>query len=198
MNFLAHLYLSPDEAGWLIGSILPDLVRPLKVAELDEQVAAGVGLHRHVDAFTDTHPIVHRSKGRIRARHGIYAGILIDLFYDHFLAADWPRYHDQPLDAFAAHVYDQFAAHPQLMPPPMCAIVEQMAQHNWLCMYAQIEGIGHVLGRMSDRFSRKFKRNVHLTGAVEDLQQHYDDLRADFAAFFGELVDSARQAAAQL
>ena len=198
MNFLAHLYLSPDEAGWLIGSILPDLVRPLKVGELDEQVATGVVLHRHVDAFTDTHPIVHRSKGRIRARHGIYAGILIDLFYDHFLAADWPGYHDQPLDGFSAHVYEQFASHPQLMPPAMHTIVEQMAQHNWLCMYAQIDGIEHVLGRMSDRFSRKFNRNVQLTGAVDDLREHYDDLQSGFTAFFGQLVDSARRAAAQL
>lgn len=190
MNFLAHLYLAEDSPGSLIGNLLPDLVRGVgpPTDELDPAVRAGAALHHRVDIYTDRHPVFRESKGRIRGRHGIFSGILIDVFYDHFLSVSWDRYHPDPLPQFIAHVYQTFADHTHLMPPAMRWVTERMAAQDWLSSYGSVEGIGLILERMSRRFRARFERNVDLAVAVVDLEQHYDALQRDFSVFFPDLV----------
>ena len=190
MNFLAHLYLAEDSPGALIGNLLPDLVRGVGPPsdELDPAVRAGAALHHRVDVFTDRHAVFRESKGRIRGRHGIFSGIIIDVFYDHFLSVEWSRYHPDPLSGFIEHVYQTFADHAHLMPPPMRPVTERMAAQDWLSSYGSVEGIGLTLARMSRRFRARFDRDVDLGGAVADLEQHYDALGSDFSRFFPQLI----------
>jgi acyl carrier protein phosphodiesterase len=190
VNFLAHLYMADDSPGSLIGNLLPDLVRGVgpPPGELDPAVRAGAALHHRVDVYTDRHPVFRESKARIRGRHGIFSGILIDVFYDHFLSVSWDRYHPEPLPAFIAHVYQTFADSRHLMPPGMRWVTERMAAQDWLSSYGSIEGIGLILERMSGRFRARFARDVDLASAVADLEHHYDALRSDFSRFFPELI----------
>ena len=190
MNFLAHLYLAEDSPGALIGNLLPDLVRGVRPPsdQLDPAVRAGAALHHRVDVFTDRHSVFRESKGRIRGRHGIFSGIIIDVFYDHFLSVEWSRYHPDPLSGFIAHVYQTFADHAHLMPLPMRLVTERMAAQDWLSSYGSIGGIGLTLARMSSRFRARFDRHVELDGAVADLEQHYDALGGDFSRFFPQLI----------
>jgi acyl carrier protein phosphodiesterase len=190
MNFLAHLYLAEDSPGGLIGNLLPDLVRGVGPPsdQLDPAVRAGAALHHRVDVFTDQHPVFRESKARIRSRHGIFSGIIIDVFYDHFLSLEWSRYHPDPLPAFIAHVYRTFADHAHLMPPPMRQVTERMAAEDWLSSYGSIEGVGLILARMSRRFKARFDRDVPLADAAVDLELHHDALGGDFLRFFPELI----------
>src|SRR3954464_15580437 len=86
MNYLAHLYLSaPTEDAWL-GSLLGDFVKGPLDGRYSQHITSAIALHRKIDTFTDAHPVVLRSKSRISAARRRYAGIMIDMFYDHFLA----------------------------------------------------------------------------------------------------------------
>ncbi len=193
MNFLAHLYLADDTPGSLIGNILPDLVRGSDRLpdRLDQAVRAGADLHRRVDVFTDLHPVFRQSKARIRARHGIFSGILIDVFYDHFLSVHWGDYHPDPLPDFIRHVYRTFARHAHLMPEAMRPISERMAAQDWLTSYGSIDGVELILERMSRRFEARFDRHVDLAAATADLERHREGLRDDFSRFFPDLVVEA-------
>jgi acyl carrier protein phosphodiesterase len=214
MNFLAHLYLAEDSPEALIGSILPDLARPRDLArtgqdtdklcgrrlsvppdmpahpEYPPAMLRAIAQHRAVDAFTDTHPIVYRSKQRLhhRPRMYRYAGILMDVFYDHFLARDWARYSQVPLPRFVARVHEAFRGHTHLMPQAMRYPVERMIAQDWLGSYATESGVEMVLRRMSLRLSQRFEREVKLEPAVADLARHREALSADFQEFFPQLV----------
>src|SRR5262245_63093143 len=105
MNWLAHLFLSEPDPGYRLGNFFANLIKGKARQALPPNLRRGVACHQVIDAFTDFHPFVHRSKRRVGEPHGRYAGILVDVFYDHFLARDWARYADVPLEQFTAEVY---------------------------------------------------------------------------------------------
>jgi len=106
MNYLAHLFLGPKDPEQALGSLLGDFVRgPVHSLDLPHGVREGIWLHRRIDAFTDAHPLVRRSRERVSAERRRYAGIMIDMFYDHLLAKHWLAFSDQPLEYFTRDIY---------------------------------------------------------------------------------------------
>jgi len=184
VNFLAHLLLADATPYARIGALLPDLVRRRHHAELDPRIAAAVNQHHRVDAFTDSHLLVARSVNLLRPRHGRYSAILVDVLYDHLLAADFHRHARQPLQAFVATVYHDLGTHRSLMPEPMRRPIAAMIEHDWLNAYATVDGIAVILAQMSRRLSDRFQRTVTLEDAVEDLREHREELDGHFQVFF--------------
>ena len=103
MNYLAHALLAGDHPADRIGGVIGDFVKgpldPLP-AGLGPGLAAGVMLHRRIDSFADTHPAFLRSRGRVSAARRRVAGVMVDMFYDHFLARHWAHFSDQALGDF--------------------------------------------------------------------------------------------------
>ncbi len=194
MNFLAHLLLAGDEPEAKIGSLMPDFARPAQIAPtLPTATLAAVRQHRAIDAYTDTHATVARSKARIRHRHGHLTAVLVDVLYDHILARDWARWHHQPLAEFVAAAHEAFTSHAHLMPTTMQAPIQCMIQQQWLVSYDTLDGIGQRLQQMSERFTLRFERPIVLETALVDFVEHDKALTADFNEFFPQL----RQLAAE-
>lgn len=171
---------------------MPDLVRGPLPADAPERIAAACRLHRCIDAFTDTHPLVAQSKNRLRDRHGRYAGILVDIFYDHYLARDWAQYSDQPLADYVAHVYRSLDSAREHIPLNMHQPLDRMIEQNWLECYAHVDGIRLTLQRMSIGLTKRFSRPVDLAIAASELLDQGEALAADFHAFFPQLVAYAQ------
>ncbi|MEM8739261.1 MAG: ACP phosphodiesterase [Planctomycetota bacterium] len=188
MNFLAHLYLAEPSGASMIGNLLPDLHRGRLPGGLDPVVMEGVVRHRRVDAFTDRHPVFERSRARLRARHGRYAGVIVDVLYDHALSVRWAEYHAAERGAFIAEAYRRIRGAAELMPTRMRAIMPRMIEQDWLNAYATVDGIALTLERMSARLRERFKREVDLAAAVDELREQYGGFLEDFAAFFPDLV----------
>src|ERR1700712_1467061 len=102
MNWLAHTFLSEPDAEFRLGNLLADMIKRDDRAKLPARFLAGMHQHKVIDAFTDSHPIVHRSRARIRGNYHHTRGIIIDVFYDHFLSLAWDQYCPQPLADFAS------------------------------------------------------------------------------------------------
>lgn len=188
MNFLAHLYLSDPTPEAMIGNLLPDLTTGPTDPDLHPDVLAGADLHRRIDAYTDAHPCFARSADRFRPTHGRFSGILTDLFYDHVLARDWHRYHDQPLDAFIDRAHEKLITHEHRMPEPMRPIVRRMVHQGWMHRYHSLDGMAVILGMMSIRFTKRLGKTIDLTTAVDMFPMIDDELTDDFHAFFPELI----------
>ena len=105
MNYLAHLFLSGESTNILVGNFIRDSVRGNQFSILDPDIQRGILLHRAIDRFTNTHPVVRRSKQRAQVVTGRYASVVIDVFYDHFLACDWAYYHAMPLPEYVRSVH---------------------------------------------------------------------------------------------
>lgn len=189
MNWLAHLRLAPAEPLLRLGNLCGDFVRGVDVATLAPALQQGIRQHRAVDAFVDRHPIVRRSRARLDAPFRRLAGVLVDVFYDHYLARDWAALGDgRPLPEFAADVHALLREHEALLPPRLAAVRPWMEAQGWLAGYAQVDGIDAVLRRMAARLQRP----TPLGDGAAQLRVHYDALADDFAAFWPELAAFAR------
>lgn len=184
MNWLAHAFLSKPEVEFRLGNLLADLVRGPDRATMPAGFQEGMRLHQAIDAFTDSHPVVHRSRARIGGGYRHVTGILVDVFYDHFLALDWGRYSPEPLEAFTARLYAEVRAHPVPLPAEAQAAIDRMVCEDRLGSYRAIGGIEATLRRVSARLAARTGKEFALERAVAELLGNYDELGCDFAEFF--------------
>lgn len=183
MNYLAHLYLSGNDEQRMIGNFIADHVKGKAIHNFPEGVKEGIFLHRRIDEFTDSHPVVAESKLRLRSTFHKYAPVIVDVFYDHFLARDWLTYHHQALPQFAAETYELLQRHDNLLPDRTRYMLGYMSSQNWLLHYSTVEGIHKALSGMARRTS--FSSGME--NAAEHLSLHYDEFGSEFNRFFADL-----------
>ena len=191
MNYLAHLHLGGPRPGQLLGSLYGDFVKGPLAGRFAAEVEAAILLHRRIDAFTDRHPLVRAACARFPVERRRYAGILLDLFFDHCLARHWDDYADELLSGFSARVYRVLDAEPQL-PGRLAQIAPRMAAQDWLGSYREFAVLERVLLNMQRRLSRP----EGLDGALIELERLYPALLEDFRRFYPELMAFARAARA--
>lgn len=184
MNFLAHLYLSYSNKNILIGNFIADAVKGKKHVNYPAEIQAGILLHREIDSYTDTHPIVRKSKQRLNKQYRHYSGVIIDILYDHFLAKNWQLYSEIPLAIYAENVYTFLEDKAEIFPQKIQHLLPYMIQYNWLLNYASVEGIERVLKGMNTKTKGVSKMDL----AIEDLKLNYSDFEEDFNTFFEELI----------
>ncbi|WP_417875974.1 ACP phosphodiesterase [Winogradskyella sediminis] len=183
MNFLAHIYLSGDNELITIGNFVGDGVRGNKYKLYPREIQIGIQLHRHIDTFTDAHPLFRQCTKRLHKGYGHYSGVIVDIFFDHFLAKNWKTYSDIPLDVYISNFYKSLSKNMDILPPRFKRITPIMIEGNWLLSYARIEGIQTVLNGMNQRTKGLSKMNE----ATKELIEHYAAFEADFTLFFEEL-----------
>lgn len=184
MNFLAHLYLSGNRPKIMVGNFIGDFVKGRNPQERYEpEIAAGIELHRAIDHFTDTHEVVKLSKNRLRPKYRHYSGVIIDMFYDHFLAKNWNLYSSESLIDFAQRSYQLIEEHDSILPEKVKYLMPYMTKGNWLLNYSQLEGLSRALNGMTKRSTYDSKMNE----SIAELQANYLDFENEFTAFFPEL-----------
>lgn len=186
MNYLAHLHLGGSQPAQLLGSLYGDFVKGPLVRRWPADIEAGIRLHRRIDAFTDSHPLITQAKLRFPSERRRFAGILLDVFFDHCLARDWERYAAEPLDAFTRHVYAVLVNEPTL-PGRLALIAPRMAAQDWLGSYREFETLELVIAGMARRISRP----ESLDGAMAELEALYQPLFDDFREFYPQLQQFA-------
>lgn len=194
MNFLAHAYLAGSSDHAILGSLMGDFVKGPLGGRYGPEITHALALHRRIDAYTDAHHLVRESRHRVSSARRRFAGILVDLFYDHFLARHWNEYTDVPLRRFTARIYSVLREHQALLPERLRNIAPGMAAADWLASYRHIEAISLALDRMGGRL----KRGNALLGSAEELLVHYEAFEADFHAFFPDVVRFAQGERIQL
>ena len=184
MNYLAHLRLSRPDAESMTGNLMGDFRKYLNGQSLPRNVQLGIENHMRVDKFTDSNPQISELKKVFSSKRRRFAGIIIDVCFDHFLSQHWHRYSDESLDDFIERSHENILLQRDIMPNRMQYVVELMVKDAWLKSYANLAGIDEVLNRMSQRI--RFENN--LFGAIEEIREHYEQLEQCFLDFFPELL----------
>jgi acyl carrier protein phosphodiesterase len=184
MNFLAHLLLAGKSPDSLLGNLAGDFVKGALGDRFRPAVRQGIVEHRRIDEFTDTHPAAGTFRRIIAAEYGHYAGVISDLFLDHFLACDWDEYSDEHFDDFLKRVFASLEPLVDEMPGHLPFVYQRMRDGRWLQSYSEVEGIATALRNLSRRFSRapRLESSVHL------LRDRRDDFQLHFRAFFPEAI----------
>lgn len=190
MNFLAHAYLAAPDDALIAGGVIGDWIKgPLEGSTLPRDLLRGVALHRAIDSFADREPAFLRSRARIAASRRRWSGVLVDMYYDHLLAAHWADWHEAPLGDFVGRVYAALDRHADDLQHEVRPVMRLMASEDWLGSYASLAGLADVLARMS----RRARQPNPLTDGTADLIA----CRADFAADFAEFLPAARRFASE-
>ena len=194
MNYLAHFYLAEQSSEGLLGSLLGDFVKGRLDDRFPASVRRGIALHRAIDSFTDAHPRHLQSRNRISRERRRYAGVIIDVCYDHFLCRHWSQYAGESLSGFTERVYGVLAEHRQELPDRLQRIVARMIAGDWLRSYAELDNVGLAL----DGIARRIERRNPLAGAQAEIEANYAALDRDFRRFFPDLESRSRQMLATL
>ena len=183
MNYLAHAYLSFNRPGILVGNMISDFVKGKRKFDYPEPIQQGIAVHREIDRFTDTHPVTKEAKEIFRPAYRLYAGSLMDVIYDHFLALDENEFTDESLKAFTTKTYamlDQFTDH---FPEKFSRMYPYMKTQNWLYNYRYRQGIEKSLAGVVRRAKYLEESDTAYLLFIE----HYDRLKNLYQLFFPEL-----------
>lgn len=189
MNFLAHAYLSFNDPGILVGNMISDFVKGQQKFDYPPRIQQGIHLHRCIDTFTDTHEATREGKLFFRPAYRLYAGAMLDVVYDHFLAADETEFSEDSLKGFAREVYGTLDTHQQWLPEKFAAMFPYMKSHNWLYGYRTREGAHRSLGGL-------VRRAAYLTdssAAVAVFERHYDELKSYYQQFWADVKPYAKE-----
>jgi len=186
VNYLAHLHLGGDTPADMLGSLFGDFVKGPLRGNYSAEIEAAIRLHRKIDSFTDQHPVTLYAKRRFPEARRRYAGILLDIFFDHCLALHWQRFSKEPLTDFTQRVYGVLQTSPAL-PERLAYIAPLMAAQDWLGSYSDFDVLGQVITGMQRRLSRP----EGLQGSMAELEMLYVALEQDFLLFYPELVHFA-------
>jgi len=178
MNFLFHMLLSGSDDQILVGNFMGDFVKGPLADRFPERIRQGVALHRRIDSFASRAELFQCSRRRLDPHYGLYRGVLVDLFYDHFLVTGWNDWSEEPLDRYLARTRAIIEGQRAELPDRMQALVPIIFE-ELLPSYGEVSGIGKALERMS----RRVTRSNPLAGGEAELVRHYDGLRDDFRGF---------------
>ena len=185
MNFLAHIYLSGNSDEMMIGNFIGDYVKGKAYLQYPGDIRRGILLHRDIDSFTDTHDATRECKSFVSSKYGLYAGIVIDIFYDHFLAVNWSKYSTLTLSEYAKKKYAVIEQYHDIFPKDVKLFFPFFLRSSWLETYSSRSGIGSVLRRMAFRTSIP----DHSSFAVEMLKENNESLQDLFFIFFDEVIE---------
>lgn len=178
MNYLFHLYLSGDDPEMLTGNFMGDFVKGPLGDAYPPRLRRGIELHRRIDSFAQGQPQFTRSRLRLSQEFGLYRGILVDLYYDHFLAANWSDWSREPLSDYLTRVRMVVEGNYRYLPERLQGLLPVIFE-DLLPSYREAEGVGRALTRMSLRI----KRANPLGGGGEEFIRHYAGLHEDFLEF---------------
>jgi acyl carrier protein phosphodiesterase len=189
MNYLAHIYLSGTNDLLKIGNFMADSIKGNDYEKFDSEIKKGILLHRHIDSFTDTHPIYRQSKHRLHEKYGHYSGVIMDILYDHFLAKNWSKFSDEKLDDYANDFYQLLQDNYDILTERIKGMMPYMIARNWFVSYATIAGLEMILFQMD----YKTKHRANMQEAIVELQDFYTEFESEFFLFFEELKSSCQQ-----
>lgn len=189
MNFLAHIYLSGENDWVKIGNFMADSIRGNNYENYPLAIKNGILLHRSIDSYTDMHPVYRQSKHRLHEKYGHYSGVIMDIFYDHFLAKNWATYSNENLEDYADAFYQLLQNNYSLLTDKVKNMMPYMIARNWLVSYASIAGLEMILFQMDHRT----KNRVAMHESIVELQEFYAEFETEFTQFFIELQAHCQQ-----
>jgi acyl carrier protein phosphodiesterase len=191
VNFLAHLLLAGPDPELLTGNLMGDFVKGRLEGRFPPGIERGIVMHRRIDSFADADEYFNVSRKRLDPSFGLYRGVLVDLFYDHFLALSWNVYSPVPLDSFLRASHRTVRAHERQLPEQLRTLLPVIFS-ELLPSYLEPAGIDRALARMG----RRIVRPNPLAEGGRELRRHYPELQRDFALFFPRITGFARMFAA--
>lgn len=180
MNYLAHLFLAGNTPHIIIGNFIADHVKGSYILNYAPQIQQGIIMHRQIDTFTDSNSLVKQNIEKLRPHFHKYAGVVSDMYYDHFLSKNWNKFSNVPIEDFSQEKYDMLQAEKNIFPERSQKLLYYMSLNNWLVGYASFEGLQSAFNGIAKR--TPFVSNME--HATEVLKADYEFFESNFFSYF--------------
>lgn len=187
MNFLGHIFLTPNDDEILLGNFIADSVKGNPEKFYSGKIVEGIRFHRAIDTFTDNHPLVKRGVERFRETQSRYAPVVIDVIYDHILAKNWNKFHNEELADLTQSVYQRLEAQSGDFPTQVRHYFPYMKQQNWLYNYQFEWGILKAL----EGLDRRAANDTQMHLALDVYKDSEDVLLEEFRTFVADAKEMA-------
>lgn len=184
MNFLGHLYFSRNDRDLMIANLFGDFVRGRNFDHFPPLIQEGIFLHRQIDHYIDTHPLVRELKLELMTELPKVGPIAVDLFFDHLLAKNWEQYHFAPYDSFLLDFYQHESEYAEQYPTSFLHFMEKLRQHKWMNHYPSKYGLMKSCEGVSKRLSFETK----LADAHVVFEQKEETIETVFHAFMKDAI----------
>ncbi len=184
MNFLAHLFVTRFDDDWMMGNMIADFIKKHEEKNFSEAIQKGIKVHRMIDDFTDTHPVIRSGSHRIMPHFHKYSPVIVDIYYDYLLTKHWRHVSDEPMELFTKRVYELFLNRMDEMPERLQKYLPNMIEHDWLSNYGTKPGLEFTF----QKFEKRLSFDMPLDTAPEVLLENIDLFDKDFNIFFPELM----------
>lgn len=183
MNFLAHFHLAWPDEGLVAGGLEGDYLKGLLRGQLPQNLERGVKLHRAIDAYTDAHPLILQLRRQLPQGLRRYAGILIDLSFDHYLSLHWTRFSTIALEDFNAQVYRILTKYDSDLSDGARGMSARLVEYDILNLYLEWDTVPATAARIGQRF----KRYNPFLDLDRELSPAKDTLERTFLNFYPQL-----------
>jgi acyl carrier protein phosphodiesterase len=184
MNFLGHIYLSGNNDDIMLGNFCGDFLKGKSYLKYPEPFQKGVMIHRAIDSYTDTHDAVKKLKLLFSEKYQKYAGIIVDVVFDHFLSQTWQIFSKQTLTEFVEDVHEVLDSRKEELPAKAQKLIPSFIQKKWIETYTTIPGLELVFSRMSVRTSLP----PYSGFAIKQITNNYDLILDEFVKFFFDIM----------
>jgi acyl carrier protein phosphodiesterase len=190
LNYIAHIHIGAFSQTSLLGNFLGDFIKGSQLDYLPPHIQQGVRLHRSVDTFTDTHPIVVGLKQQFPRNLRRMAGVVIDISFDHLLMRDWFAYNEQPFEPLFEKFYTELARFSLVDNKHYQTQAQRLLTHKWLHQYTQLDTCYQAFLSIERRLGGKILFADH---AQHFLQHNLALFAANFKEFYPEVLDHGSQ-----
>ncbi len=184
MNHLVNLYLSRNLGEKMLGCLIGEIVRTSNFDKYTQNIIDGIELNKKISLFVKEHPVYHRSLQKLNPKYSKHGSKIIDIFYDHFLAANWSNYSNDSLDNFAKDSYRFIESNHGILPYKLKKLISVMINDNWLVNYSSVQGVHNFMREITRRDT--FQTNLEYS--LEDLINNYNEFKTDFEEIFPQIV----------
>ena len=184
MNYLAHSYLSCGDEDLMLGNLITDMIKKQDETAYDQAIQKGIDLHRKIDTFTDSHPIVSESLQLIYPTQGKYAPVVLDILWDYFLSHNWKHFSGEEIPHFTRNVYAILEKNYGRLQPKIVERVQKMIEADWLQSCITKERLRGTFTHLHKR--TKFKSNFDKVDEI--LVEHEEKLNAYFMKLFPAMI----------
>lgn len=184
MNFLAHYYLSFQQPALQIGNLLGELVKGQRYLDFERPIQQGILLHRAIDTYTDSHPLVHQSSAHFHSTQHKFSPIIVDVIYDYFLIKNWDVFHTTPFEVYKQEAYKFMENIDPKYSPKLNQLVHYLLLYDWFGNYGTLNGIQKTLNGIAQR--TKYSNNLH--NAYAEIVKNEAEIEAEFLEFFPQLI----------
>lgn len=189
MNHLVNLYLSRNLGEKMLGCLIGEIVRTSNFDKYTQNIIDGIELNKKISSFVKEHPVYERSRMKLNPKYSKHSGKIIDIFYDHFLAANWSKYSNDSLTNFAKESYSFIEENHGILPYKLRKLISVMMNDNWLVNYSSVQGIHNFMREITRRDT--FQTNLEYS--LEDLINNYNEFKLDFEEIFPQLVQYVQE-----